>query len=204
ETRESLEEIVKCAGLTFVQPQGTEDGQVVPSGPVETDDGLLQMLLALVNAAHEDLVLTTPYFVPDESLLRAIRGAAARGVTVHLIVPEKVDSLLTRYASRSYYDDLMDAGVQIHLYRNGLLHTKSITADRCLSMFGTANLDMRSLWLNYEVSLFIYGETFGAHLHALQQSYMHDSDLLDPAVWQNRTFHERLLENILRLMSPVL
>ncbi|MGE0378017.1 MAG: cardiolipin synthase [Planctomycetaceae bacterium] len=204
ETHESLEEIVTCAGLKFVEPKGSGDGQVVPSGPVETDDGLLQMLLALVNAAHEELVLTTPYFVPDESLLRAIRGAAARGVQVHLILPEKVDSLLTRYASRSYYDDLMDAGVHIHLYRNGLLHTKSITADRCLSMFGTVNLDMRSLWLNYEVSLFIYGAAFGEHLHALQQSYIDDSDLLDPTDWRNRPYREKLLENTLRLVSPVL
>lgn len=162
------------------------------------------MLLALVNATHEELVLTTPYFVPDESLLRAVRGAAARGVQVHLILPEKVDSLLTRYASRSYYEDLMDVGVQIHLYRKGLLHTKSVTADRCLSMFGTVNLDMRSLWLNYEVSLFVYGAAFGELLHTLQQSYIDDSDLVDPVDWRNRPFHEKLLENTLRLMSPVL
>ena len=204
ETNEPLEEIIQCAGLRLVAAKGQADAQVIPSGPVETDDGLLQMLLALVNSAHEELVLTTPYFVPDESLLRAIRGAAARGVQVHLILPEKVDSVLTRFASRSYYDDLMDVGVQIHLYRKGLLHTKSVTADRSLSMFGTANLDMRSLWLNYEVSLFLYGWEVGEQLHALQHSYINDSDLLDPAVWRQRPRHEKLLENTLRLMSPVL
>lgn len=204
ETGEPVEEIIRCAGLRLAQPQGDADAQVVPSGPVETDDALLQMLLALVSAAHEELVLTTPYFVPDESLLRALRGAAARGVQVRLILPEKVDSFLTRYASRSYYDDLMETGVQIHLYRKGLLHTKSITADRCLSMFGTVNLDMRSLWLNYEVSLFVYGRAFGEHLRVLQQSYLEDSDLLNPDDWRNRPFREKLLENTLRLMSPVL
>ena len=73
-----------------------------------------------------------------------------------MIVPEKVDSLLTRYASRSYYDDLLDVGVEIYLYRGGLLHTKSIMVDGAMSMFGTVNLDMRSLWLNYEVALFVY------------------------------------------------
>lgn len=204
ETNESIEEIIRCAGLRLVKPNGEGDAQVVPSGPLETDDGLLQMLMALVNAARTELVLTTPYFVPDESLLRAIRGAAARGVKVHLIMPEKVDSLLTRYASRSYYEDLMDVGVQILLYRKGLLHTKSVTCDRSLSMFGTANLDMRSLWLNYEVSLFVYGTAFGEHLHALQQSYIDESDVLDPADWRRRPFREKLLENTLRLVSPVL
>ncbi len=204
ETDEPIDEIVRCAGLKFVEPKGEGDAQVVPSGPVETDDGLLQMLLALVNAARDELVLTTPYFVPDESLMRAIRGAACRGVTVHLILPEKVDSMLTRYASRSYYEELMDVGVNIHLYRKGLLHTKSVTADHSLSMFGTVNLDMRSLWLNYEVSLFVYGTAFGEHLHALQQSYINDSDLLDPNKWSQRPYREKLLENALRLVSPVL
>ena len=204
ESDESIEEIVRCAGLRLVEPQGDGDAQVIPSGPVETDDGLLQMLLALVNSAREELMLTTPYFVPDESLMRALRGAAGRGVSVHLILPEKVDSVLTRYASRSYYEELMEVGVQIHLYRNGLLHTKSVTADRSISMFGTVNLDMRSLWLNYEVSLFIYGTVAGEHLQALQQSYIDDSDLLDPEVWRRRPFSEKLLENTMRLVSPVL
>src|SRR5690606_9596810 len=137
-------------------------------------------------------------------LMRALRGAAGRGVEVHLIVPERVDSTLTRYASRSYFEDLMEAGVHIHLYRKGLLHTKSVTADRSSSMFGTANLDMRSLWLNYEISLFIYGREAGELLHALQHRYINDSLLLDPDIWRQRPFRERLLENTLRLMSPVL
>ena len=129
----------------------------------------------MVSSAREELVLTTPYFVPDDSLLRALRGAAGRGVRVEMILPEKVDSLLTRFASRSYYSELMDAGVRIHLYRRGLLHTKSMTADRRISMFGTVNLDMRSLWLNYEVALFVYGTAFAEQLRVLQQSYLDDS-----------------------------
>lgn len=138
------------------------------------------MLLAVVNSAHEELVLTTPYFVPDDSLLRAMRGAAARGVKVSMIVPEKVDSMLTRYASRSFYDELMDSGVAIYLYRKGLLHTKSITADRQVSMFGTVNLDMRSIWINYEVAAFVYGSTFGAQLHEVPSDRFRRSDAAPP------------------------
>jgi cardiolipin synthase len=136
--------------------------------------------------------------------MRALRGAAGRGVNVHLILPKRIDSVLARYASRSYFDELMQVGVHIHLYHKGLLHTKSATADRSISMFGTVNLDMRSLWLNYEVSLFVYGNTFGEHLFALQKGYADDSELIDPEVWSRRPLYGRLLENTLRLLSPVL
>jgi len=204
ETAESIEAIIESAGLGLVDPKGTTDVQVIPSGPGESDDGLLQMLIAVVNSAQEELVLTTPYFVPDESLLRALRGAAGRGVRVDIILPERVDSVLTRYASRSYYDELMDLGVRIHLYRTGLLHTKSMTADRRISMFGTVNLDMRSLWLNYEVALFVYGTEFAEELHAIQQSYMDDCECVAPEAWSKRPRSQRFLEDVLRLISPVL
>jgi cardiolipin synthase len=204
ETAESIETILASAELGLVGPKGTEDMQVVPSGPGEGGDGLLQMLLAVINSARQELILTTPYFVPDDSMLRALRGAAGRGVCVDMILPERVDSLLTRYASRSYYDELLDIGVRIHLYQKGLLHTKSITADRRISMFGTVNLDMRSLWLNYEVALFVYGEAFAGQLHALQESYLQDCRRLDPQQWSQRSKGARFLENSLRLVGPVL
>ncbi|MGI9239450.1 MAG: cardiolipin synthase [Verrucomicrobiales bacterium] len=204
ESGESIEGIIADSKLEAVTPKGDGDAQVVPSGPGETEDGLLQMLLATINAAKRELVLTTPYFVPDESLLRALRGASARGVRVRMIVPEKVDSLLTRFASRSYYDELMELGIEIYLYRGGLLHTKSITADHRITMFGTVNLDMRSLWINYEVALFVYGSEFGTAIRELQQSYIEDSDLLVPAEWAERPGMQRFLESASRLTSPIL
>ena len=199
-----MHDLISSAGLHLVQPQGTADIQVIPSGPGQTRDGLLQMLLALINAAQDELVLTTPYLVPDDAMILALRAAAGRGVRVTLILPEKVDSVLTRYASRSYYDDLLQVGVEIQLYRGGLLHTKSISVDGAMSMFGTVNLDMRSLWLNYEVALFIYEPEFGQALRALQATYIEHSDRLDPAAWGTRPFRERFLENALRLASPLL
>ncbi|HLS29058.1 MAG TPA: cardiolipin synthase [Opitutales bacterium] len=204
EKGESIREVISKTHLDEIQARGTTDIQVVPSGPGETYDGLLQMLLATINYAKKELILTTPYFVPDEALLLALRGAAARGVEVHLILPEVVDSFLTRYASRSYYDDLLEVGIHIHLYRVGLLHTKSITADSNITMFGTANLDMRSLWINYEVALFVYGEEFAKEIRDLQQTYIADSDLLDPKKWAKRSMGQRVLENTCRLTSPIL
>ena len=201
---ESLQDIIKSAQLKVPEPQGDVDIQVIPSGPQETGDGLLQMLLALIHSAEKELVLTTPYLVLDDSMLYAMRSAAGRGVKVTLIVPEKVDSLPTRYASRSFYDDLLEMGVEICLYRRGLLHTKSISVDGARSMFGTVNLDLRSFWLDYEVALFVYDSEFAKDLRALQQTYIDDSDRVDPEVWGKRKFKERFLENAFRLTSPLL
>jgi cardiolipin synthase len=204
ETGTPFKELAESAGLHRVAPLGTADIQVIPSGPGESGDGLLQMMLALINAARKELLLTTPYLVPDDSILRALRGAAGRGVKVTIIVPERVDSILTRYASRSYFDDLLEVGIDIVLYKKGLLHTKSMVVDASMSMFGTVNFDMRSLWLNYEVSLFIYDSDFANKLRALQRSYIVDSRAIDAAEWAQRSNAHRLLENSLRLVSPLL
>lgn len=204
ETGTPFEELARSAGLHRIAAHGTADIQVVPSGPGESGDALLQMLLALVNAAEQELVLTTPYLVPDESLIWALRGAAGRGVRVTIIVPERVDSLLTRHASRSYFDQLLDAGADIFLYEKGLLHTKSIVVDDAMSMFGTVNLDMRSLWLNFENTLFVYEPAFAKELRALQQSYIVDSRRIEPAAWAGRSLAERFVDDAFRLLSPLL
>lgn len=204
ETGTPVRELAESAGLRHPRPRGSADIQVVPSGPGETGDGLLQMLLALMGSAREELVLTTPYLVPDDSMIRALRGAAGRGVDVSIVIPERVDSVLTRHASRSFFDDLMDAGVEIFLYRKGLLHTKSIVVDGALSMFGSVNLDMRSTWINYEIALFVYDAGFSEKLRALQETYLSGSRRLDPIEWAARPFRQRFLENTVRLVSPIL
>lgn len=204
ETGTPIAELAASAGLRRVEHRGGVDIQVVPSGPGESGDGLLQMLLAFIAAAREELTITTPYLVPDESLLRALRGAAGRGVAVTVIIPERVDSILARHASHSCFDALLDAGVEILLYRKGLLHTKSMVADEAMSMFGTVNFDMRSVWLNYEVALFVYDDDFARELHGLQQSYAADSRRLDASEWAGRSGARRFLENAFRLLSPIL
>jgi cardiolipin synthase len=204
ETGEDTRRLIESADLHRVRSVGEADVQVIPSGPGESSDALLQMLLGLINGARQELILTTPYFVPDDAMLRALRGAAGRGAEVHLIVPARVDSTLVRYASRSYYDDLMDAGVRIRPFRGGLLHTKSITVDGEASMIGTANLDMRSLWLNYEISTFVYDASFTQRLRALQSAYLKDCDTIDRQAWMSRRFAPRFVENAFRLVSPLL
>ena len=178
--------------------------QVVPSGPGARPDAIRRLLLTAMFEASEELVITTPYFVPDESILTALISAATRGVAVTLIVPERNDSVLVRYASAAHLDELMVAGVRVARFRDGLLHTKSITVDGAFSVFGSVNLDMRSFWLNFEISLFVYDTEFTTRLRALQQCYLERSKDLDLDTWRKRSRRQRLAEDALRLASPLL
>ena len=204
EKGDRMEEVLAATGLSAAEPQGTSPVQVVASGPGESGDGLLQVMLSLINAAKTELVLTTPYFVPEDALITALRGASARGVRVIVILPQKIDSLLVRYASRSFFDEIVAAGGEIHEFKGGLLHTKSITVDGEVAMFGTANFDMRSLWLNYEVSLLVYDPAFARQVRALQSGYIANAEIKSLLPWAKRPVGERLLLSTMRLLSPLL
>lgn len=178
--------------------------QVVPTGPSYKSGNMSHMLLSAVLDARKEVVLTTPYFVPDEALFQGLQTAACRGVDVTLIVPQRVDSKLVRYASRSYMDDLLSVGVKIQQFTGGLLHTKSMVVDREFTIFGSVNLDMRSLRLNYEITLMIYDAGFSQQVRALQDKYLARSIPIDPVAWADRPLRERLKENAAQLMAPLL
>jgi cardiolipin synthase len=178
--------------------------QVLPSGPGPAVDAIEQVVLTAVYGARHELVLTTPYFVPSESLQTALLSAAARGVDVTLVVPAKVDSRLVRYASRAPQTDLLAAGVRVALFQGGLLHTKSVTVDGRLSLFGSVNLDPRSLRLDFEITLAVYDAAFTRDLRALQQSYLDRSEMLTLDECRGRGALERFAENAARLAGPLL
>jgi len=178
--------------------------QVVPSGPGRAGDSVHQLLLMSIYAARKELSMTTPYFVPDEAITSALLAAARRGVDVTLILPAKNDSRLVHYTCRSHFDELLDAGVRIFGFQGGLLHTKSAVVDGEISLFGTVNLDIRSFWLDFEVTLCVYDLQFAEKLLALQQKYIEDSQEIDPDAWHNRPAKERFKENLARLSSPLL
>ncbi len=178
--------------------------QAAPSGPSYRTTNMSHLLLNAIMGAQSEVVMTTPYFVPDDALFQALQTTAARGVQVTLIVPQRVDSLLVRYASRSYMDDLLAAGVHIRQFTGGLLHTKSLVIDRSFSLFGSVNLDMRSLRLNYEITLMVYDPDFSAKLRALQDRYLEKASPLDTASRARIPFRERLAENAAQLLSPLL
>jgi cardiolipin synthase len=183
---------------------GTQVAQVVMSGPGVDEAANLRVITQAVANARRRVVLTTPYFVADGALALALEGAAMRGCEVTLILPAKNDSWLVEYASRWFYDELAKAGVQILQYTGGLLHTKSVTIDESVSLFGTVNLDIRSMSLNFELMLAIYDERFTRELLALQRTYAIEARPLVFADWRARPVTERLKEGIAFMAAPLL
>jgi len=137
-------------------------------------------------------------------MLTALISAAQRGVDVTLIVPAQVDSLLVRYASGAFKGDLVEAGVRVMLFDGGLLHTKSVTVDDEISLFGSLNLDPRSLHLNFEITVVVYDTTFTRRLRELQGTYVASSTPLHLDTWLARPPVRRLAENAARLLGPLL
>jgi cardiolipin synthase len=150
------------------------------------------------------LVLTTPYFVPSEPLSLALIAAARRGVKVILVLPARVDSKLVRYASGAFKAEMLEAGVRIAAFNDGLLHTKSVTVDGTHSLFGSVNLDPRSMRLNFEILVAIYNSDFTSRLRELQQQYIDGSELLDFETYQTRPRIQQTAENFARLLAPLL
>jgi cardiolipin synthase A/B len=183
---------------------GGQRAQVVMSGPGVDQAANLRVIAQAVSNARKRVVLTTPYFVADTPLALALEGAAMRGCEVTLILPARNDSWLVEYASRWFYDDLARAGVRIVRYKGGLLHTKSVTVDDEVALFGTVNLDIRSMSLNFELMVAIYDAVFTRELVALQQSYAAHGEPLLLAEWEQRPVAERLKEGIAFMAAPLL
>jgi cardiolipin synthase A/B len=204
DTGEGLEDLETTSDVGPVSSRGPSTVQVVPSGPGFRPDAIRQLLLSAIYSARRELVITTPYFVPDDTVHTALISAAHRGVEVTIVVPSRLDSRLAYYASRSLYDDLLSAGVRMIGFKGGLLHTKSITVDREFSVFGSVNLDMRSLWLDFEISLFVYDAEFTERVHAMQAGYMADGEVVELTEWRKRPAIQRFVENASHLVGPLL
>ena len=178
--------------------------QLIPSAPELTGHVIYETLVCAIFAAKKQVVITTPYFVPDDALLLAMTTAAKRGVKVILNVPKKVDSLLVQFASQAYFEPLLSAGVQIYLFNPGLLHAKILCVDDDYCLFGTVNMDMRSFYLNMEVSMAIYNRTMTQQILTCQHEYLRQSEPLQRDRWQQRSFGAKFLDNAIRLFSPLL
>jgi cardiolipin synthase A/B len=186
------------------QPAGTVALQAFPSGPGFAFQHVESVILTAIYSARRELILTTPYFVPGEAVVTALRSAARRGVAVVMVVPWRGDSRMVHYASASYFDELLSAGVRIHRFRGGLLHTKSMVVDRELAVFGTVNFDLRSFHLNFELSMLLYDRDFCELLIALHRDYLTQCEPMDLAVWRTRPFRHRVIENAAQIASPLL
>lgn len=186
------------------QSIGGELLQTLPSQPAADQALIYDVLTTAIYSAQAQIILCSPYFVPDEALLNALISSAKRGVEVMLIMPEQNDSHLVHYASRAYYQTLLSAGVQLKMYQGGLLHTKAVLIDGQFALFGTANMDMRSFYLNLEVSIAVYTADTIAQISQLLQNYLADCAPVELSKWQQRGRLQRFLERCVRLISPLL
>lgn len=201
DTGEYLERALECDA-----PESAEGipVQVMGTGPDMQADALVQLVQSAIHVAREELLLTTPYFVPDEGTADALATAARRGVATTLVVPQRNDSLLVGHASRSYYQHLLRSGVEIREYTRGLLHSKTLTVDRSLALITSANLDRRSFDLNFEIAVVAFDTDFASQLRFLQRAYVEDSVRVAPEQWARRGWRARALQNAAGALSPLL
>jgi cardiolipin synthase A/B len=187
-----------------IEPAGEIAAQVVPTGPNHEGESFRRVLIAALAAARRQIIMTTPYLVPDEPTLLALAMAADRGAQVDLVVPKKSDHPIVAAAGRYYYQTLLEAGVNIHTYNGGMLHAKTITVDDSFALLGSANLDIRSFYLNFEVNVLLYGQQVTQHLRFAQQRYLSQCDPVVLSAWRKRSALKQYAEGAASLFSPLL
>jgi len=178
--------------------------QVVPSGPGFVTENNLRLFNSLLYSARDRLSLTSPYFVPDESLLYAVTTAAQRGVDVELFVSATADQFMVAHAQRSYYEALLTAGVRIWLYPEpNVLHAKHFSVDDAVAVVGTSNMDMRSFALNYEVVMMLTGSAIVDRIRQVEDEYRSLSTELRLEDWQGRSWRSSYVDNLMRLTAAL-
>ena len=178
--------------------------QVLAGGPDNEWSVIKNIYFSMITSAKESVWIASPYFIPDEDVFSALRIAALSGIDVRLLVPSNPDNRIVFHASRSYYPELLEAGVKIYEYREGFMHSKIMIVDGKLASIGTSNMDMRSFHLNFEVNVFLYRT---GSVKKLAQDYLQDllvSNELHIETFQKRTLFMRLFESLSRLLSPFL
>ena len=178
--------------------------QVIATGPTGRNSAMPEVFSTLMYAAHHSLVITTPYYVPNESMQDALCSAAHRGIETTIVFPARNDSWQVAAASHSYYRELLEAGVNIHEYVGGLLHTKSMTIDGEVTLIGSANMDRRSFELNYENNILFYDPLLTATMRQRQDSYLAQSDPITIDKVDQWSMARRFLNNSIAILAPVL
>jgi cardiolipin synthase len=178
--------------------------QIAASGPDSDLPTVLFSMIQAINLATDEILITTPYFIPGETMLNALIIAALGGVSVKLLVPGTSDSRLVNAAAKSYYQELLEAGVEIYFYTKGFVHAKTLVSDDKIAIVGTANMDYRSFDLNFEVNAMVYSKETAEELREAFYEDIKDAEKIDPLAWQSRPQYRQLLEKIARLLSPLL
>ena len=200
----AIEEPTSAGSAIQAIGSGTLEAQVLPSGPGFEYENNLRLFLGMIHGAQQRIVITSPYFVPDESIMYAVTSAVARGVPVDLFVSEIGDQAMVYHAQRSYYEQLLRHGVRIFLYPEPyILHAKHFSIDDDVALIGSSNMDMRSFELNMEVSLLVRGESFVRQMREVEDEYRAISRELTLDEWQQQGLWPRILDNLARLTSAL-
>ena len=178
--------------------------QVVGTGPTVRNSAMPEMFESLMYGAREELIITTPYYVPNSPMQAALCAAANRGVDTTIIFPERNDDFAVGATSRSYYEELLTAGTKIYEYRLGILHTKSVTLDGQITLIGSANMDRRSFDLNYENNILLFDRSVTAAMRARQAQYVEDSRPVSLDAVQAWNWRKRMWNNALAIVGPLL
>lgn len=188
-----------------VAPEGARElVQIVAGGPDYPRSAIMFSYFTAIANASQRIYLTSPYFIPNRSILDALRKAALSGKDVRLLVPDRSDAGFANAASRAFYQELLDCGAQIYRYQKGFVHSKTLIVDDYLSFVGTANMDNRSFDLNFEINAVIYGKEFCRQLAGAFLEDIADSKLITPHMWRRRGKWQVLGDKIARLFSPLL
>ncbi|UOQ87142.1 cardiolipin synthase [Gracilibacillus salinarum] len=185
-------------------PMGHAGMQIVSSGPDSDWEQIKHGYIKMIMSAKEYVYIQTPYFIPDESLLDALRIACLSGVDVRIMIPNKPDHPFVYWATYSYIGELLKAGATVYIYQKGFLHAKMIVVDSKIASIGTANIDVRSFRLNFEVNAFLYNETLAEMLVDEFEKDMEYVTTLTLPLYQKRSLWIRTKESIARLISPIL
>jgi cardiolipin synthase len=192
----------------FYSQKICEDGdvgiQIVTSGPDHKEEYIKHGYLKMINNAKHTIYLETPYFVPDEPMLEALKLSALSGVDVNIIIPGNPDHIFMKWAASSYIGELLDVGVKIYSYKNGFIHAKTIVVDGQVSSIGTANMDIRSFKLNFEVNAFIFDDRIAKNLEEQFYKDVEYSNLITKEEHHNRSLRLRIKESLIRLLAPIL
>ena len=186
------------------EPQGNVGMQIVSSGPDSDWEQIKYGYIKLLMEAEDYVYIQTPYFIPDESLADAVKIAALSGIDVRIMIPNKPDHPFVYWATYSYIGNMLEAGAKVYIYQNGFLHAKTIMVDGKIASVGTANIDVRSFRLNFEVNAFLYSEEVTQRLLAHFEEDMKKSELLTYEAYQQRSAWIKFKESIARLISPIL
>lgn len=187
-----------------ILPLGRIGMQIVSSGPDSEYQQIKEAYIKMIYSAKKTICMQTPYFIPDESLMTALKIAAASGIDVRIMLPKNRDHFFVYWATHSYLEELLASGVKCYMYEDGFLHAKTLVIDSKIASVGTANLDIRSFKLNFEVNAFIYDTKTTEELHRIFEEDMKNSMLLTKEIYEARPLLNRFKESISRLLSPIL